>query len=75
MHFNLALTAVNIAKITHWLPLKKEKRLSFSMRDIKTYYSNVLHLDRFIRGFRISPNSIKNKSIINKLKDFGKIAA
>ena len=75
MHFNLALTAVNIAKITHWLPLKKEKRLPFSMRNIKTYYSNVLHIDRFIRGFRISPNSIKNKRIINKLKDFGKIAA
>jgi len=75
MHFNLALTAVNIAKITHWLPLKKEKRLPFSMRDIKTYYSNVLHIDRFIVGFGISPNSKKNKRIINKLKDFGKIAA
>ncbi len=48
MHFNLALTAVNIAKIIHWLPIKKKGRLPFSMRDIKTYYSNVLHIDRFI---------------------------
>jgi len=75
MHFNLALTAVNIAKITHWLPIKKEKRLPFSMRDIKTYYSNVLHLNRFIKGFGIFPNTKKNKRIINKLMDYGKIAA
>ena len=75
MHFNLALTAVNIAKITHWIPLKKENRLQFSMRDIKTYYSNGLHIDRFIKGFGILPNIIKNKTIIKKLRDFGKIAA
>ncbi len=75
MHFNLALTAVNIAKITHWIPLKKENRLTFSMRDIKTYYSNILHIDRFIKGFGISPNTKKNKTIIKKLRDFGKIAA
>jgi len=75
MHFNLALTAVNIAKITHWIPLKKENRLPFSIRDIKTYYSNVLHIDRFIKGFGIFPNTKKNKAIIKKLRDFGKIAA
>jgi len=75
MHFNLALTAVNIAKITHWIPLKKEKRLTFSMRDVKTFYSNELHLNRFIKGFGIFANTKKNKSIIMKLRDFGKIAA
>jgi len=75
MHFNLALTAINIAKITHWTPLKKEARLPFSMRNVKTYYSNVLHIDRFISGFGISTQSKKNKSIIKKLRDFGKIAA
>ncbi|WP_457619103.1 transposase [Lutibacter sp.] len=73
-HFNLALTAVNIAKITYWIPLKKEERLRFSMRDIKTSYSNELHLNRFIRGFRICPNTKKNKAIIKLLKGFGKIA-
>ena len=73
-HFNLALTAVNIAKITYWIPLKKEERLRFSMRDIKTSYSNELHLNRFIRGFRIRPNTKKNKAIIKLLKGFGKIA-
>ena len=75
MHFNLALTAVNIAKITHWIPLKKERRLPFSMRNVKTDYSNDLHIDRFIKGFGISPNTYKNKRIINILKNFGKIAA
>ena len=61
MHFNLALTAVNIAKITHWIPLKKENRLPFSMRDIKNYYSNVLHIDRFIKGGGIFPKTKKIK--------------
>jgi hypothetical protein len=75
MHFNLALTAVNIAKITHWIPLKNEKKLPFSMSNVKINYLNDLHIDRFIKGFGISPNLYKNKSIISKLKDFGKIAA
>jgi hypothetical protein len=45
------------------------------MRDIKTYYSNVLHIDRFIKGFGILPNTKKNKRIIKELREFGKIAA
>jgi hypothetical protein len=75
MHFNLALTAVNIAKITHWLPVNKNNRKAFSMRDVKTYYSNELHINRFIKGFGILPNTKKNKRIINHLKEYGKIAA
>lgn len=74
-HFNIALTTVNLAKITYWLPLKKTNKCTFSIRDIKTYHSNELHLNRFIKGFGISPNTKKNKPIINRLKLFGKIAA
>jgi len=73
-HFNMALTAVNLAKITHWLP-QKEKRKAFSMSDVKVGYSNDLHLNRFIRGFGIYPKSSKNKLVISKLRQFGKIAA
>lgn len=73
-HFNMALTAVNLAKITHWLP-QKGKRKPFSMNDVKVGYSNDLHLNRFIRGFGIYRKSAKNKSVIRKLRLFGKIAA
>lgn len=74
-HFNIALTTVNLAKITHWMSLDKQERGPFSMSDVKTYYSNELHINRFIKGFGIFPNSKKNKTIIRKLKLFGKIAA
>jgi hypothetical protein len=74
-HLNMSLTAVNLAKITHWLSQEKEKRKPFSMSDVKVGYSNDLHLKRFIRGFGIYPISKKNKTIINKLRIFGKIAA
>ena len=70
----MALTAVNLAKITHWLP-QKGKRKPFSMNDVKVGYSNDLHLNRFIRGFGIYRKSAKNKSVIRKLRLFGKIAA
>lgn len=75
MHFNLALTAVNIAKIIHWIPTDKKKKPPFSMRNVKTNYSNDLHIDRFIKGFGIFANTKKNKRIIKELRDFGKIAA
>jgi hypothetical protein len=71
----MSLTAVNLAKITHWLSQEKEKRKSFSMSDVKVGYSNDLHLKRFIRVVGIYPISKKNKTIINKLRIFGKIAA
>lgn len=74
-HFNMALTAVNLAKITHWLPQEKATRKAFSMSDVKVGYSNDLHLSRFIKGFGIYPKSSKNKTIITKLRQFGKIAA
>jgi hypothetical protein len=71
----MALTAVNLGKITHWLPKEKAIRKPFSMSDVKVGYSNDLHLNRFIRGFGIYTKSSKNKTIITKLRLFGKIAA
>ncbi|MBX2890988.1 MAG: hypothetical protein KF734_08685 [Saprospiraceae bacterium] len=37
--FNLALGAISVAKTAHWLPVNKEVRGSFSMAELKTYYS------------------------------------
>jgi len=73
-HFNMALTAVGIAKVTHHLNTEKEKK-PFSMANIKTSYFNELMLDLFLSNFQINPELIKNKIAIYKLLDFGKIAA
>ncbi len=75
-HWNMSLTAINIAKITHWLPLKKKNPnidIPFSMSNIKTLYNNKLFLDLFISMFGIRTELNKNKTIIQELTDFGKI--
>lgn len=77
-HWNLSLTAINIAKIAHWLPEKDKnptREVVFSMNDIKTQYYNELLLDRFISMFGINPELEKNKQKIKRLLEFGKIAA
>lgn len=74
-HFNASLTAVNIAKVEHWLKEPKETRGAFSMVNIKTMYHNALLLDRFFDVFAIKANSIKNPQCVKELINFGKIAA
>jgi hypothetical protein len=73
-HFNIALTTVGIAKVTHHLNTEKETK-AFSMANIKTSYFNELMLNLFLSNFHIDPELIKNKKAIYKLLDFGKIAA
>lgn len=74
-HFNASLTAINIAKIAHWLSLPIGKRKAFSMNDIKTMNHNTLLLQRFFDVFAISPNSIKNQKHVKELLYYGTIAA
>lgn len=74
-HFNMSLTAINIAKVTHWLPIPKDQRNSFSMADVKTQYYNELLMKRFFVTFAIKPNLTKIKSKIIQLLNYGKIAA
>lgn len=73
--FNMSLTTINIAKVTHWLTKPKNQRNSFSMADIKTLYNNELLMNRFLIKFGINPNLPKNKKKILQLLDYGKIAA
>ena len=77
-HWNMSLTAVNLAKVVHWIPKKEEKpneEVVFSMSDIKTQYYNELLMNRFIAMFGINPELEINKQKIKKFLDFGKIAA
>jgi len=74
-HVNTALTAVGVAKVAHHLKDNEEASNSFSMSDIKTSYFNELMLNLFFSNFQIDPNLEKNKTFVDKLLNFGKIAA
>lgn len=77
-HWNMSLTAINLAKIIHWIPKKDENQneeVVFSMNDVKTQYYNELLLSRFISMFGINPELAKNKHKIKQFLDFGKRAA
>jgi hypothetical protein len=74
-HFNASLTAINIAKVEHWLSIPKEKRMAFSMTDIKTMNHNRLLLQRFIDVFGINAYAAKNRKHVNELIYYGTIAA
>lgn len=77
-HWNMSLTAINLAKIVHWIPQKDKKpneETVFSMSDIKTQYHNELMLNLFISMFGINPELEKNKHKIKQCLEFGKIAA
>lgn len=76
-HWNMSLTAINIAKIAHWIPKKDkcpDEEAVFSMNDIKTQYYNELLLNRFIAMFGINPELEKNKRKIKRFLEFGKRA-
>lgn len=74
-HFNMSLTAVSVAKVTHYLSLENERRGAFSMADIKTQYFNELMVNRIFDVFANCPNITKNHPAIKKLYNLGKIAA
>jgi len=74
-HVNTSLTAVSVAKAAHYLNCEREAFISFSISDIKTSYFNELMLDLFLSNFEINPELTKNKLAINRILDFGKIAA
>ena len=74
-HFNLSLTAVNLAKIVHWYSIPIEQRKAFSLSDIKTINHNTLLLERFITMFAIKPNVLKNNQNVKELLLYGTIAA
>ncbi len=74
-HFNAALTAINLAKVSHWLPSLKQDRKPFSMSSVKTMYHNQLLLNQFFSVFGICPNKQKNKTKVREILRYGTIAA
>jgi len=74
-HFNTSLTAVGVAKVAHYLQQEGGNLKPRSLADIKTLYFNELVLNLFLSNFQIDPNLEKNKSMYQKLLNFGKIAA
>ena len=74
-HFNASLTAINLAKVEHWLSVPKNQRGAFSMADVKTMYHNALLLEKFINVFAVPAYKLKNIHNVKELIDFGKIAA
>ena len=75
LHFNMSLTAVNVAKIVHWYSIPIHERKSFSLSDIKTINHNTLLLERFIDMFAIKPYLLKNNQNVKELLLYGTIAA
>ncbi len=74
-HFNMALTAVSVAKVVHHLSIDKSIRGSFSMADVKTQYFNELVVNRVFDVFANFPNVTKSHPAIKKLYQLGKIAS
>lgn len=74
-HLNASLTAVSVAKATHYLNQENSPDRGFSMADIKTQYVNELLLHRFINVFGIDPEQEDNSVKLKLLYDIGRIAA
>lgn len=74
-HLNASLTAVSVAKATHYLNQENQHQNVFSMADIRTQYVNELLLNRFIHVFGIDPEQEDNSAKLKLLYDIGRIAA
>jgi hypothetical protein len=74
-HWNVALTAINIAKFEHWLDKTDVEKHPFSMADVKTLYHNRLLIERFFQIFPNVEEMTKNNPKIKELYAFGSIAA
>lgn len=74
-HANLALTAVNVAKVEQGLSREATGRKAFSMADVKTRYHNELLLKRFMSIFPQEGKLHLNEAQVRQLCSFGCIAA
>lgn len=74
-HFNMALSAVSVAKAALWLWLPKEKREPFSMRTIKLMYYNKIITERIFSNLALDLNCKKIKRLYNQCLNIGALAA
>ncbi|HYO06644.1 MAG TPA: hypothetical protein VER14_06650 [Phototrophicaceae bacterium] len=74
-HFNIALTAVSIAKAAYYLAVPKQQRGNFSRADIKMLHMNQIITKRIFSNIALDPNCRKIKRIYNECLNFGRIRA
>jgi len=74
-HFNIALTAVSIAKAAYYVSVPEEQRGSFSMADIKMLHMNELITKRIFSNLAVDLSSRKIKRIYNQCLNFGRLRA
>ena len=74
-HFNMALSAVSVAKAAVWLSLPKKKREAFSMRNIKLMYYNKIMTERIFSNLALDLNCKKIKRLYDQCLDVGRLAA
>jgi hypothetical protein len=74
-HWNAALTAVNVAKIEHWIHQDPKVRGSFSLATIKILYHNQLLINRIFDNLPPQVKMLKNNPRIRELYYLGAIAA
>ena len=74
-HFNIALTAVSIAKAAYYVSIPHEQRGSFSMADIKMLHMNQLITKRIFSNLAVDLSSRKIKRIYNQCLNFGRLRA
>lgn len=74
-HFNIAMTAVSIAKAAYYLSVPIEQRGSFSMADIKMKYMNQLITKRIFSNLALDMSCRKIKRIYNQCLNFGRLRA
>jgi hypothetical protein len=74
-HFNIAMTAVSIAKAAYYLSLPKKQRESFSMMDVKMIHMNELITDRIFYNLDIDPSCEKYQRAYENSINFGRLRA
>lgn len=74
-HWNTSLTAINVAKVEHWLTKPREERKAFSMATVKTLQHNQLLIDRFFDILPENTKLSKNNPKVLELYQLGALAA
>lgn len=72
-HFNIAMTAVSIAKVAYYLSQPAGGRGSFPMADIKMMHMNMLITNRIFNNLGLDLSCRKIKRIYTKSLNFGRI--
>lgn len=74
-HFNVAMSAVAVAKAAYYLPIAKEKRGSFSMADIKMKHMNALIANTIFQNLKNDLSDEKIIPLYQHCLNFGRLRA